>query len=233
MDPTTTANTNTVAYYMKSPLDSYSNEYIHLNGRSLGENNYETITSIAHEGYPGHLYAYVNSKENPNLSNLVRVATYTGHGEGWAKYVEYRIHEFMYDKNKDGEHAKDYEALMQYAQTWEPYIFMIYTRCDFGINYQGWKVADVAKFMKEYSLNSSMAQDLFDTLNESAGQYPPYGYGQVLFIEFHEEAKELLGAAYNEKELNKVILNQGWCSLDSLRAYVAEYLEQQSFLLGF
>ena len=37
----------------------------------------------------------------------------------------------------------------------------------------------------------------------------------------------------NEKELNKVILNQGWCSLDSLRAYVAEYLEQQSFLLGF
>ena len=232
MDPSTTVNTNTLAYYMKSALDSFSNEYIHLNGRSLGECNYDTVTTIAHEGYPGHLYAYVNTKENPNLTNLTRIATYTGHGEGWAKYVEYRIHEFMYEKSIGTAHEKDYKALMEYAQAWEPYVFMIYTRADFGINYQGWKVSDAAKFMKENGLNDAAAQEFFDTLNESASQYPPYGYGQVVFIEFHEKAKALLGAAYDERELNKVILNQGWCSLDSLKGYVKEYLDQQSFLLG-
>ena len=232
MDPTTTKNTTTVAYYMKSPLDSFTNEYIHLNGRSLESNNYETLSSIAHEGYPGHLYAYVNTKENPNLSNLVKISTFTGHGEGWAKYVEYAFSEYLYNKNKGTEHERDFETLMLYNQSWEPFIFALYARVDYGVNYQVWKVNEISKYLKENGLNTGGAEDLYNTLNESAGQYAPYGYGQCLFIELHDKAKEVLGAAYNEKEFNQVILNQGWCSLDSLQEYVDQYLEGQKFLLG-
>jgi hypothetical protein len=232
MDPTTTVNTNTVAYYMKSPLDSFSNEYIHLNGRALSENNFETLASIAHEGYPGHLYAFVNVKENKNLSNFVRIATFTGHGEGWTKYIEARFNTYLADIHKDDDHAADYKAFELYNNAWAAFVYLFYTRVDFGVNYEGGDGAAIVKFAKSQGLNISDGDDLFNTLNESAAQYPAYGYGQAMFLDIHERTANLLGAAYNEKELNQVILNQGWCSLDSLSTYVNEYLDQQAFLLG-
>ena len=69
MDDTVTENTTTVAYYMKSPLDTFDKEYIHLNGRALGSDKLDTMVTIAHEGYPGHLYAYVFA-EIPSTSLL-------------------------------------------------------------------------------------------------------------------------------------------------------------------
>ncbi len=231
MDPTTTVNTTTVAYYMKSPLDSFTNEYIHMNGRAISESNYDTLTTMAHEGYPGHLYAFVNTKENSNLSNFVKTATFTGHGEGWAKYVEYKFHDYLAEKFADTEYAEDFEALRLYAQNWEPFIFALYSRIDFGINYEGWKVSNISTYLKQQGLNSSAASSVYNSLNESPGQYAPYGYGQIVFIELHEQAQELLGAAYDEKEFNQVLLRQGWCALEDLKAYVQQYLNEQAFLL--
>ena len=233
MDKTVTENTTTAAYYMKSPLDSYDKEYIHLNGKSLGENNYETMATIAHEGYPGHLYAYVNTKENQSLSNFVRIATYTGHGEGWAKYVEYRFNQYLADIHADSEDAEAWLEATTYNRNWDMFIYMFYARADFGINYQGWGTSEIKSFLSDNGLKSSdeTALDLFNTLNEAAGQYAPYGYGPAVFVELHEMAEEALGAYYDEVEFNGLLLAHGWCSLDSLREYVLDYIDQYNFLL--
>ena len=65
MDDTVAKRTPTIAYYILSPVDEQnSTEHITLNPYYI-ENMPEEIllTTIAHEGYPGHLYAYVNAKE--------------------------------------------------------------------------------------------------------------------------------------------------------------------------
>ena len=75
---------NAVAYYMKSALDNTGSEYITLNPVKLGSStSNDVLGTLAHEGYPGHLYAYVYSKEL-GLSNIATVMTSTAHGEGWA-----------------------------------------------------------------------------------------------------------------------------------------------------
>jgi len=232
MDPTATANSTTTAYYMKSALDSLTNEYIHLNKRILKDNNFETVVTMAHEGYPGHLYAYVHTKENPNLSNFVKIATYTGHGEGWAKYVEYKFNDYLVEINRGGEHEQDFETLKLYNQSWEPFVFLVYARLDYGVNYEGWSVSKIGTFMKNNGLNSSGAEDIFHTLNESASQYPPYGYGQAVFINLHEQAQAALGGAYDEVEFNNLLLSNGWCSLDALKEHVKTYLDNKLFVMN-
>lgn len=227
MDKTVTANTTTLAYYMKSALDSTENEYIHLNGEALGKDYLETIKTLAHEGYPGHLYAYVYSKENENLSNFVRVSTNTGHGEGWAKYVECALCDFLAETKKG-----DWVGAMQKSKYWDLFVYLIYARIDVGIGYQGWDVKDVLKFMKNQNLSvdENSARDILLDLIEMPGQYAPYGYGQALFYELHDEAKALLQDNYNEQDFNEMLLSHGWIALSDLQELYDSYMEEQCFL---
>ena len=226
MDKTVTANTTTLAYYMKSPLDSFDKEFIHLNVDALGNNHFETITTLAHEGYPGHLYAYCFAKESDKLSPMATIMTCTGHGEGWAKYVETCVAHYIGEINNDfsWQIAGDYEnyySLMAY---------LLEARIDLGVNYEGWSVSKVGSYLSSKGLNSSIAQDIFNTVNEAPTQIIAYGYGMAVFYEWHTLAKEVLGEYYNEIDFNVAMLEHGWCSLDTLDIYMEEYMANQKFL---
>ena len=229
MDKTVTANTTTLAYYMKSALDSTENEYIHLNGDALGKDYLETIKTLAHEGYPGHLYAYVSTKENANLSNFVRVSTNTGHGEGWAKYVECALCDYLGELKKG-----EWKPSLQRSKYWDLYVYNIYTRIDVGIHYEGWTASDVYRFFRNQNLavDEDGAKEIMQDLVEMPGQYAAYGYGQSLFYELHEEAKSLLGDTYNEVEFNAMLLSHGWIDLHDLVELYDNYMSQKCFLLG-
>ncbi|MCR5741482.1 MAG: DUF885 domain-containing protein, partial [Gammaproteobacteria bacterium] len=230
MDKTVTANTTTLAYYMKSPLDSFSNEYIHLNGDALGDDYLETVKTLGHEGYPGHLYAYVYSKENPNISNLIRVSTCTGHGEGWAKYVETAICDYIAKtKNK-----ADWTVAMMQSKYWDLFVYAIYARVDVGLGYEEWGVDDVVKFFKNCNLvmDEDGAKELMQDLCEMPSTYAAYGYGQAYFYEIHTEAKTILGEDYNEVEFNDMLLSHGWLDLYKLEDLYAQYMSNKCFLLG-
>ena len=229
MDKTVTANTTTLAYYMKSALDSTDKEFIHLNGDALGDDYLETIKTLAHEGYPGHLYAYVFTKENDNLSNFVRVSTNTGHGEGWAKYVECALCDYLGETKKG-----DWINAMGKSKYWDLFIYQIYTRMDVGISYEGCDVQEVLSYLKNQNLSvdENSARDILLQLIEMPGQYAAYGYGQALFYEMHDEAKALLGNSYSEVEFNTMLLSHGWIGLSDLEELYNNYMREKCFLCG-
>ena len=110
MDIASAKVSNAVAYYMKSALDNTGSEYITLNPvKTKVSSQNDVLGTLAHEGYPGHLYAYIYSKEL-ELSNLATVMTNTGHAEGWATYVEFQLYEYAKTKNSD----PNYEYAMNY-----------------------------------------------------------------------------------------------------------------------
>ena len=69
MDDAAAQVSNAMAYYMKSPLDSNDSEHITLNGFLLSTDYNSALTTMAHEGYPGHLYAYLYNKQL-DISNV-------------------------------------------------------------------------------------------------------------------------------------------------------------------
>ena len=62
--------------------------------------------------------------------------------------------------------------------------------------------------------------------------YAAYGYGKLVFNKLHNEAKELLGAAYNEIEFNAMLLSNGWTSLGELQNTYNEYMKAKCHQYG-
>ena len=54
--------------------------------------------------------------------------------------------------------------------------------------------------------------------------YAAYGYGKMVFIKLHEEAKKVLGHYYDEIEFNDMLLSNGWTDLDELKTTYTEYM---------
>ena len=74
------------AFYLTPALDKCDENNIYINRG--GNNDMSTIfTTLAHEGYPGHLYQHVYfNQQNPNP--IRSLLNFSGYSEGWATYCE-------------------------------------------------------------------------------------------------------------------------------------------------
>lgn len=220
MDEASAKVSNAVAYYMKSALDNTGAEYITLNPVKTGESSENDILgTLAHEGYPGHLYSYVYSKEL-GLSNLATVMTNTGHAEGWATYVQLSLYQYAASLSTD----EKFLAVMNYLYANELSGFLLETRLDAGIHLEGWGVEEIASYMDDLGYSSDSAQEIYDLLIEIPTQYASYGYGKLVFNKLHNEAKRILGAFYDEVEFNAMLLSRGWTDLQILEETYKAYM---------
>ena len=218
MDEASAKVSNAVAYYMKSAVDNFQTEYITLNPIKLGDSN-DVLGTLAHEGYPGHLYSYCNSKKL-DLHELSVIMTSTAHGEGWATYVELKLYEYAL-RNATSKKEKDvYNYLIANHKSG----YMLETRIDLGIHIEGWKEKDIADFLEDLGYNSSYAQDLYRQMIEMPTTYNAYGYGKYYFMKLHDSAKQVLGKYYNEIEFNEMLLSKGWTNLGELKNTYDEYM---------
>ena len=220
MDQASAKVSNAVAYYMKSALDNTGSEYITLNPIKLRESSSnDTLGTLAHEGYPGHLYAYIYAKEL-GLSNLATVMTNTGHAEGWATYVQLSLYQYAASLSDDEKFA----AVMDYLYANEASGFLLETRIDAGIHLEGWGVEEIASFMDKLGYSSDGAESIYTLLTEIPTQYAAYGYGKIVMNKLHNDAKRILGIYYDEVEFNAMIHSKGWTDLAILEDTYHDYM---------
>ena len=73
------------AFYLTPPLDTLSPNAIYINGASQ-VSEAELFTTLAHEGFPGHLYQTLYfGRQQPSL--IREFLGCSGYVEGWATYV--------------------------------------------------------------------------------------------------------------------------------------------------
>ena len=226
MDDASAKVSNAVAYYMKSALDNFNLEYITLNPTKLGDSN-DVLGTLAHEGYPGHLYAYCFSKQL-DIHNLSKIMSSTAHGEGWATYVELKLYEYALENTAPGELYDVIKYL--YYNILSGYL--LETRLDVGIHYQGWTLRQVAKYLDSNGYDSSAAEEIYNLLIEMPAGYAAYGYGKLYFYNLHQEAQEILGDHYDEIEFNTMLLSKGWTSLGELHKTYEEYMKKTCHRYG-
>ena len=226
MDVASAKVSNAVAYYMKSPLDNTGTEDITLNPIKLGGAN-DVLSTLAHEGYPGHLYAYVNSKEI-GQHYVSTIMTSTAHAEGWATYVQLKLYE--YAKANTTKYALIDTIDYLYAN--ELLGFLLETRLDFGIHYEGWDVKAVSAYLSKNGYNGGAAQGIYDLLIEVPSQYAAYGYGKIVFLKLHEEAQAILSGYYDEVEFNAMLHSRGWTDLGELENTYKEYMKAECHKWG-
>ncbi len=228
MDTAAAKKSNAVAYYMKSALDNTGSEYVTLNPVQLKTaSSMDTLGTLAHEGYPGHLYAWVSAKEK-DLSNLATIMTSTGHAEGWATYVQLKLYDYIKENSTD----EKVHLVMDYLYANQISGFLLEARLDAGIQHEGWGVNDVASYMSFVGYNSDGAEEIYNLLIEIPTQYASYGYGKLVFVRLHEEAKKILGAYYDEVEFNAMLHSNGWTDLQILEETYHDYMETKCHEYG-
>lgn len=184
------------AFYLTPPIDDMSENVIYINGSHDTSNIY---TTLAHEGYPGHLYQtlYTTSKGLPLIRNLL---SYSGYVEGWATYVEY----YSYDLS---ELNSNLSKLLKFNSAAS---LGLYAYIDMGVNYDSWTIDDVASYLYDYGIeNRQMIEEIFYAMVEAPGNYLCYFIGYLEILELKELAEDSMGDEFSLIEFHDSLLSIG------------------------
>lgn len=204
------------AFYFIPPVDSITSNVIYINSLSSSYDKETLYPTLAHEGYPGHLYQntyFYSTNPNPIRSIL----NFGGYSEGWATYVEYHSYETI----DYGEHSKEIATLNQYEMDLSLGLCAIIDLC---VNGEGWTLDDCQQFLKEHGINDSRtALSIYHSVIEEPANYLQYYVGFLQFEQLRETTKELLGETFDPISFHKTILDLG----PSPFSVVKQALEQE------
>ena len=200
------------AFYMVPAVDSYKENVIYINKSQTAE----LYPTLAHEGYPGHLYqnVYYAAKGDDPVRYLL---DYPGYSEGYATYVEVFSYSMM-----DAEGYGDIYQQMN-MEMYE-YNLALCSRVDLGVHYEGWKKKDVRAYLRSFGMDDSQADELFQMIIENPANYLSYYIGYQEFHELLTDYKKMAGNKYSLKAYHTEILDAGPCSFDILRRRIESNL---------
>ena len=183
------------AFYLTPPIDDTKNNTIYINKAQISADLY---TTMAHEGFPGHLYqnVYTTSQNLPLIRNLF---SNSGYSEGWATYVEYYAYGI-------GGLNKDLASVLTLNNE---AILGIYAYVDMGVHYLGWDVEDVKEYLACYGLDTEAAQPMFEIMVEEPANYLSYFIGYLEFLNLREVAEAAWGENYSLKKFHEAVLSFG------------------------
>ena len=217
------------ACYFVSPLDVKNKESIYLNGKYTTDYNY-VFTTMAHEGYPGHLYQYCYAKEL-DIHDVRKVIRNSGYTEGWATYMEFNALDFATNIYSKGE-----KLAVQYIEASDILNGLLSVRFDLAIHYEGMTLTELTMWMNDFFDDGTYTDaDLVDSYNqlvEIPTNSVQYFYAHALILDMYDEAKEELGDSFNEVAFNKCLLDYGALPLEMVEAKVDEFIADQKILNG-
>lgn len=203
------------AFYLIPPIDDYMENVIYINASNkYSEQN--LFTTIAHEGYPGHLYqtTYFNSTNPPSIRSLLN---YNGYVEGWATYTEI----YSYSLSDLNENIADFLALNT------SYALGIYSRIDIGVNYDGWTPENVNEYLTEFGItDKNISDDIFNSMVECPGNYLNYYIGYLEILELKDMTKDSLGDDFDLKKFHKFILDTGPAPFNVILKHLNNWIEE-------
>lgn len=186
------------AFYLTPPADTNSPNSIYINRASRLE-GIELFTTLAHEGFPGHLYqtVYFSSTHPPLIRSLYEPGGYV---EGWATYIE----SFAYSY---AEADPDLTRLLWLNRSLN---LCLYSLLDLGIHYDGWNQEEVSAFLEPFGITDpELIGDIFQYIIETPANYLKYYYGYLSFLDIRQASETQLGDSFNLKEFHRQILDLG------------------------
>lgn len=214
LDPSVVSG-NVMAYYMSSLLDDYTDNVIRINRNNISDNT-EFYNTLAHEGYPGHLYQHVYDLSRKH--NYIRqLCGYLGYQEGWAEYAANDAMEWGIMSDEDAR-AVELNNDITYGLS---------ALTDIAVHGLGWKEKDVSSYLSRIGLNSEAASSLYQTAMQYPISYDSYGYGLCRFTVMRENAEEALGDRFDKTEFHEVILDHSDRMLDTVETDVENWVKQK------
>lgn len=205
------------AFYLTPPIDNPTENVIYIN-RAGVSSPLELYTTLAHEGYPGHLYQNVSSG---NYLNPVRALfSFGGYTEGWATYVEMESYDYALPDSASG--AAKAEA--EYRRLNRSVMLGLSSLLDICIHYRGYTREQTAAFLKSLGFtNPDSADAIFDAIIEAPANYLKYYLGYLSFLDLRSYCSQNWPEAFDLKDFHRQILQIGPAPFPVVEKYLKLY----------
>ena len=208
------------AFYLTTPLGDFDNNVIYINRRNSPQ-GLELYTTLAHEGFPGHLYQTVYSNRaftNRNANPARKLIWYGGYLEGWALYVEFLSYDYgaeLLEQNGQTD-ASQAARLEKHTRSLQ---LCMYTLLDLLIHGEGAGYDQVAELLGKFGITSPQAcEAIYTYIAEEPCNYPKYYIGYLEILKLRDTAMDHWGAAYSDLKFHTFYLEQGTADFSSLEA---------------
>ena len=199
------------AFYLIPAIGSYEENVIYVNQAHMG-NPLTLFTTLAHEGFPGHLYQtvyYAGTNPDPIRSMF----GFGGYVEGWATYAEMCSYYLA-------PLTKEQATILQKNGS---IILGLYTLADIGIHYEGWSRMDAAGFFSNYGIKDiEVVNRIYDLIIGSPGNYLKYYIGYLEFLELKKEYAAEEGSHFSQKEFHEKVLDVGPAPFELVKKYMGK-----------
>ena len=184
------------AFYMIPAIDYTEENVIYVNQIQMRD-DLTLFTTLAHEGYPGHLYQTIFF-ESTDPDPVRSILNFDGYVEGWATYAEMCSYYLM-------PLSKTQAAILQKNSS---VILALYALADMGIHYDGWSRMDTVEFYARYGIrDAETVNKIYDLILGSPGNYLKYYIGYVKFLELKKEW--IKSGNQSQKEFHQAVLSVG------------------------
>ena len=205
------------AFYIVAPLDNYKENVIYINNAYVTNDLY-AFTTLAHEGFPGHLYQTVMGYEY-NLPEIRSILNYAGYTEGWATYIEMMSYTYAGLDEKVASMLSHNQAAT----------LSLYASSDIGLHYYGWTKEDMYAFWNNYGISDIKAIDeITQLILAEPGNYLKYYVGYLEFLDLQEKTRISLGDNFSLQEFHRTILDIGPAPFSILEKYFWTYYSPQT-----
>ncbi len=212
--PESLEETLSPAFYLTAPLDNTNHNVIYINDRYTTSDS-NLYTTLAHEGFPGHLYQTVYNRTYAKTP-LLSILSCSGANEGWATYVE---HYAWTLENGLAPGVGEYHALMRSIS------LCVYGALDIGIHYDGWSKEQAADYITSFfRIDDDSIEQLWQTIIDSPTNYLEYCGGYLEIMEMRETAERELGEHFSPLEFHRFLLDIGPVPFSVIRKHFDHWL---------
>lgn len=203
------------AFYLTPPMDTGTPNVIYINP-AANYQGLELFTTLAHEGFPGHLYQTVTfQRQNP--SGIRNLLCTSGFAEGWATYVEPFAYQYAAD------YIQDPFATELAKISWlnRSINLCMYSLLDIEIHYNGWTQAEAASFLKAFGIeDSTVVSEIYQYILETPGNYLKYYWGYLSILDLRTSEQNRLGQDFDLKKFHSQVLKIGGVQYPVLEKYI-------------
>lgn len=196
------------AAYFVSPVDSLDSAELMVLNSEYSEDSFLTI---AHEGFPGHMYQtqYYKEQDQPIIRQLMEFDGYT---EGYANYVE----------NYSAKYANDADAATLYTYLMQlTYIEILLL--DVEIHYDGISKDDAVSALTSLGYSNDVATSQYEQLLHSPGVFSKYYGAGFRFKDLRDKVQDE-DSDITDMEYHEAILNIGPAPYSIVEDYVMSEL---------
>lgn len=211
------------AFYLTPPVDDPYHNTICINRASTSE-GLDLYTTLAHEGYPGHLYQTVYSQlyaasqgENPVRELLY----YGGYTEGWAYYTEMLSYE--YAAQLTGQESD--LLLCQITSLQKNLQINLYCILDLSMHYYNVSKEKILDTLEAFGIGEESGERIYNYIRTEPANYLKYYLGYLEMLKLREQARNLWEDDFSLYKFHQFVLEAGPSDFDNLHKRLLETLE--------